>query len=53
MRFKASEASIIGWNTQGVRLINVAPGEHVVGMQRIEEIQEDELVGLGSDDEIL
>ncbi|MCR9191534.1 MAG: DNA gyrase subunit A [Gammaproteobacteria bacterium] len=43
VRFKVSELSIIGRNTQGVRLINVAPGEHVVGMQRIEEIQEDEL----------
>jgi len=32
--------SIIGRNTQGVRLINVAPGEHVVGMQRIEDIQD-------------
>ena len=39
VRFKVSELSIIGRNTQGVRLINVAPGEHVVGMQRIEEVQ--------------
>ena len=40
VRFKVSELSIIGRNTQGVRLINVAAGEHVVGMQRIEEIQD-------------
>ncbi|MDA9271881.1 DNA gyrase subunit A [bacterium] len=43
VRFKVSELSIIGRNTQGVRLINVSPGEHVVGMQRIEEIQSDEV----------
>ena len=42
VRFKVKELSIIGRNTQGVRLINVAAGEHVVGMQRIEELQEDE-----------
>ncbi|PJD90626.1 MAG: DNA gyrase subunit A [Legionella sp.] len=41
VRFKVSELSIIGRNTQGVRLINVTPGEHVVGMQRIEDIQDD------------
>ena len=41
VRFKVSELSIIGRNTQGVRLINVTPGERVVGMQRIEDIQED------------
>ena len=50
VRFKVSELSIIGRNTQGVRLINVASGEHVVGMQRIEEMQDDgqddgELIG--------
>lgn len=38
VRFKVGELSIIGRNTQGVRLINVSSGEHVVGMQRIEEI---------------
>ena len=40
VRFKVKELSIIGRNTQGVRLINVRSGEHVVGMQRIEEIQD-------------
>lgn len=40
VRFKVSELSIIGRNTQGVRLINVTPGERVVGMQRIEDIQD-------------
>ncbi len=44
VRFKVEELSIIGRNTQGVRLINVSPGEHVVGMQRIEELQDEEIV---------
>ena len=39
VRFKVGELSIIGRNTQGVRLINVSSGELVVGMQRIDEIQ--------------
>lgn len=38
VRFKVNELSIIGRNTQGVRLINVNSGEHVVGMQRIDEL---------------
>jgi len=42
VRFRVKELSIIGRNTQGVRLINVASGEHVVGMQRIEDIQDSE-----------
>ncbi|MBA4697440.1 MAG: DNA gyrase subunit A [Legionella sp.] len=37
VRFKVSEISIIGRNTQGVRFINLNKGEHVVSMQRIEE----------------
>ena len=38
VRFKVGELSIIGRNTQGVRLINVASGELVVGMQKIEDL---------------
>lgn len=45
VRFKIKELSIIGRNTQGVRLINIASGEHLVGMQRIEEIQDAEEQG--------
>jgi DNA gyrase subunit A len=41
VRFKVNELSVIGRNTQGVRLINVAEGERLVGLQRIEEIQDD------------
>lgn len=40
VRFKISELSIIGRNTQGVRLINVSSGEHVVGMQKIQDIDD-------------
>ena len=41
VRFKVEELSVIGRNTQGVRLISLASGETVVGMQRVEEIQEE------------
>lgn len=41
VRFKVSELSIIGRNTQGVRLINVSPGELVVGMQKIEDLADE------------
>ncbi|MBA2649894.1 MAG: DNA gyrase subunit A [Legionella sp.] len=41
VRFKVSELSIIGRNTQGVRLINVSSGELVVGMQKIEDLKDD------------
>ena len=41
VRFKVGELSIIGRNTQGVRLINVSAAERVVGMQRIDEMQDD------------
>ncbi|MDR3442372.1 MAG: DNA gyrase subunit A [Legionella sp.] len=47
VRFKVSELSIIGRNTQGVRLINVSSGELVVGMQKIEDLGDE---SEGSDD---
>lgn len=43
VRIRVNELSIIGRNTQGVRLINVAVSEKVVGMQRIDDISEEEL----------
>ncbi|MDI9818782.1 MULTISPECIES: DNA gyrase subunit A [unclassified Legionella] len=56
VRFKVSELSVIGRNTQGVRLINVSAGEHVVGMQRIEEIIDehisDETIDSGEGDNL-
>jgi DNA gyrase subunit A len=42
VRFKVSETSIIGRNTQGVRLMHLTSGEKIVGMQRIEDIQDDD-----------
>lgn len=41
VRFKVSELSVIGRNTQGVRLINVSSGELVVGMQKIEDLADE------------
>ena len=41
VRTRASEVSTVGRNTQGVRLIRTAEDEHVVGLQRIDEIEEE------------
>ncbi len=41
VRVRMNEISVIGRNTQGVRLMNLSDGEQVVGMQRIEELEED------------
>lgn len=43
VRFKISELSVIGRNTQGVRLINVKSGEQVVGMECIKEPEDSSL----------
>lgn len=43
VRTRVSEVSVVGRNTQGVRLIRTAEDEFVVGLQRIEEV-EDEIV---------
>jgi DNA gyrase subunit A len=40
VRFRIDELSVIGRNTQGVRLMNLHSGEQVVGMQRIVELDE-------------
>lgn len=42
VRTRVEEVSVVGRNTQGVRLINLSDDEHLVGIQRIEEV-EDEL----------
>ncbi|HEB85910.1 MAG TPA: DNA gyrase subunit A, partial [Gammaproteobacteria bacterium] len=39
VRTRADEISIVGRNTQGVRLINLAEGEKLSGIERIENIQ--------------
>ncbi|WP_082862973.1 DNA gyrase subunit A [Oleiphilus sp. HI0080] len=46
VRTRTSEVSVLGRNTQGVRLINLAQaGERLVGVERIEEPEEEELPG--------
>jgi DNA gyrase subunit A len=40
VRTRVNEVSIIGRNTQGVRLIRTAEDEHVVALQRIDEIED-------------
>ncbi|HBY87669.1 MAG TPA: DNA gyrase subunit A, partial [Colwellia sp.] len=40
VRTRVNEVSVIGRNTQGVRLIRTAEDEHVVALQRIDEIEE-------------
>ncbi len=53
VRTRVSEISLVGRNTQGVKLIQLAEGENLVGMHRIEEIEKDEGVeGLELDEEI-
>jgi len=42
VRTRVSEVSIVGRNTQGVRLIRTGADEQVVGMQRIDEVDEDD-----------
>lgn len=44
VRTHVSEVSTVGRNTQGVRLIRTIEGEHVVALQRIDEIEEAEYV---------
>jgi len=41
IRIRVNEISIIGRNTQGVKLINVEPSERVVGVARLEEKEEE------------
>ena len=40
VRTRVNEVSVIGRNTQGVRLIRTAEDEHVVALQRIDEIED-------------
>lgn len=44
VRTRVNEVSVIGRNTQGVRLIRTTEDEHVVALQRIDEIEEQEVV---------
>ncbi|GGF58101.1 DNA topoisomerase (ATP-hydrolyzing) subunit A [Alteromonas lipolytica] len=44
VRTRVSEVSTVGRNTQGVRLIRTGDSEHLVALQRIEEIDDAELI---------
>ena len=44
VRTRVSEVSVVGRNTQGVRLIRTADDESVVGLERIEEIESDDII---------
>ncbi|WP_100641277.1 DNA topoisomerase (ATP-hydrolyzing) subunit A [Alteromonas facilis] len=44
VRTRVNEVSVVGRNTQGVRLIRTAEDENVVGLERIEEIETDEIL---------
>ncbi len=41
VRTRVAEVSIIGRNTQGVKLINLSTNEHLVGIQRIQDLGDD------------
>lgn len=43
VRTRVSEVSVVGRNTQGVRLIRTAEGENVVGLQRVAEPEDDDV----------
>ncbi|MBN0988177.1 DNA gyrase subunit A [Amphritea pacifica] len=49
VRTRSDEISVLGRNTQGVRVIRVAEGENLVGVARIEEpeVSEEELIEAG------
>jgi DNA gyrase subunit A len=55
VRTRVDEVSVVGRNTQGVRLIRTIEGESVVGLAKIEEIEvDDELEGVeGAEGEAL
>jgi DNA gyrase subunit A len=42
IRLRVRDIRVIGRNTQGVRLINLETGEHVVGIERIEDPDEED-----------
>lgn len=43
IRIRVSEISVIGRNTQGVRLINLEDGEHVMAVEKLAETEDEEL----------
>jgi DNA gyrase subunit A len=52
VRIRADEISLVGRNTQGVTLINLQETEKLVGLQRIAEINIEEVPGLNLDQDL-
>ena len=50
VRTRVSEVSTVGRNTQGVRLIRTGENEQLVALQRIEEIEDAELIEAEGDE---
>ena len=42
VRTKVAEVSVIGRNTQGVKVIGVTKGEHLISVEKVDESEEDE-----------
>ena len=42
VRTRVTEISVLGRNTQGVRLIKLSNGEKLVGIERVAETEDDE-----------
>lgn len=53
VRTKVNEVSVVGRNTQGVRLIRTIEGENVVALARIEEIEEDDTLLVDEDGNVI
>jgi DNA gyrase subunit A len=54
VRTRVNEVSVIGRNTQGVRLIRTSDDEHVVALQRIDEVEEStEFEGESTEGEVI
>ncbi|WP_041523310.1 DNA gyrase subunit A [Gilvimarinus agarilyticus] len=47
VRTRVDEVSVLSRNTQGVRLIKLRDGEHMSGLARIEETEDDDIEALG------
>jgi len=52
VRTRISEISVVGRNTQGVRLISLCESETLVGVQRIEEVENGSLENEAVEDEV-
>lgn len=52
VRTRVNEVSIVGRNTQGVRLIRTAEDEHVVSLERVAEPEDDEFEGEITDNSV-